>query len=107
MHRLFAFAVVVALGACSHGKATGPAWPAPDKPDPDDRDGESIAPHEASTVATALEKSDESAAKKDDEPDEAVPAAATEDKPATPAPSTQPSTDDVIMSDEIIIEIDD
>jgi hypothetical protein len=99
-------ALVALAGACSHGQTTGPAWPAPDKPDPDERDGESLAPHESSTVAAAIEKSDETDAKKDAEPD-ATPAAATDEKPATVSPPTQPTVDDVIMSDEIIIEIDD
>ncbi|HTL38713.1 MAG TPA: hypothetical protein VL326_36530 [Kofleriaceae bacterium] len=95
------------LAACSHSKAAGPAWPAPDKTEPEEDGGESIAPHESSTVAAAIEKSDEPEAKKDDEPDAAAPEAKKDDStPAVSAPS-QPSSDETIFSDEIIIEIDD
>jgi hypothetical protein len=104
---LLSLLAAASLTACSHAKATGPAWPAPDKTEPEEDGGESIAPHEASAVAAAIEKSDEPETKKDDEPDAAVPAAVKDDTtPATSTPS-QPSSDDTIFSDEIIIEIDD
>jgi hypothetical protein len=100
--------VVVALAACGHKKATGPAWPEPSKNEGGAEDGgESLAPRETSTVAAAIEKSEEPAAKKDDEKVADAPAAAGEEKAPTVSAPTQPVTDDIIMSDEIIIEIED
>jgi hypothetical protein len=96
---------VVMLAACSHAKASGPAWPEPSKTADDG--GESVEPHETSAVAAAIEKSDEPEEKPAVEPEKDAPAEATDDKPATVSAPTQPSNDDVIMSDEIIIEIDD
>lgn len=99
---------VLAAAGCQRSAATGPAWPAPAITDDDG--GESLEPRQTS-VATALEKAD------DDEPVEPVVEAA---KPAaTPAPAaepetaaavsppTQPTTDEVIIHEEIIIEIED
>lgn len=103
---LVPIAAALALPACSHNKASGPAWPAPSKTEPEDDGGESLAPHQASTVAAAIEKSEEPEVKKDVEP-EAKKDDEPEDKSATPSAPTQPTNDDVIMSDEIIIEIDD
>ncbi|HEY5945582.1 MAG TPA: hypothetical protein VIV40_08820 [Kofleriaceae bacterium] len=102
MHRLI---LVAALAACSHSKASGPKWPEPSTTAEDG--GESIAPRPSTTYAAAIEKS---ADVEDDKPAAAVPAtpaAATgDDKPAA-TPAAAPSTDDVIMTEEIIIEIDD
>ena len=103
--RRLALLAVFALTACSHAKAKGPAWPEPSKTAEDG--GESLAPHETSTVAAALEKSDDATPDAEDKPAASVPAAAPEDKPATMSQPTAPANDDVIMSDEIIIEIDD
>jgi len=96
---------VVMLSACTHAHTTGPAWPEPSKTADDG--GESIAPHETSAVAAAIEKSEEPAEKAAAaEPEAAAKEAPAEDKPAA-APAASPANDDVIMSDEIIIEIDD
>ena len=96
---------VVMLAACSHAKATGPAWPEPSTTADDG--GESLEPHEASPVTAAIEKADEPEEKPAEEPAKDAPADATDDKPAAVTAPTQPANDDVIMSDEIIIEIDD
>jgi hypothetical protein len=101
------FVALLSLGACGRGKASGPAWPAPSTTAEDG--GESLEPRETSTVAAALEKSEEPEDKKAEPA--ATPAAEspsdTGEKPAaTPVPSP-PIVDDVIMSDEIIIEIED
>jgi len=104
---LLSLLAAVSLAACSHAKPTGPAWPAPDKTEPEEDGGESIAPHQSSTVAAAIEKSDEPEAKKDDEPDAATPETKKDDSAPALSPPSQPSNDDVIFSDEIIIEIDD
>lgn len=103
--RRLALLAVFALAACSHAKAKGPAWPEPSKTADDG--GESLAPHEASPIAAAIEKSNDATPDADDKPAAAAPAAAVEDKPATVSQPTTPASDDTIMSDEIIIEIDD
>jgi hypothetical protein len=104
--------LIVALAAlvagCHKPAATGPAWPAPSKTADDG--GESIAPH-STTVAASVEKS----ADVEDKADK--PAADTSAKPTATAsepekaptltPPTQPKDDEVIMSEEIIIEIDE
>ena len=77
------------------------------KTEPEEDGGESIAPRES--VASVIEKSAEPEAKKPAEPEADKPAAtpaATDDK-ATPTDTPQaPSTDEVINTEEIIIEID-
>jgi hypothetical protein len=77
------------------------------KTEPADDGGESIAPREG--VAAVIEKSEK--------PEEKKPEAEAEKPAATPAPTNEtaaptdapppPSTDDVINTEEIIIEIDD
>lgn len=108
--RLVATLIVVALAAgCGKTKASGPAWPAPSTTAEDG--GESLEP-QSTTVATSLEKADDKT-EVDKAPAAAAeptdkPAAATEaEKPATVTPPTQPTSDEVIMSEEIIIEIDE
>lgn len=99
-------AILLGLAACHGAKQTGPAWPAPSTTADDG--GESISPHEQ-TVAAAVEKSAD--ADKDDEDDkpadEAKPDAASDDKPATPSAQPTAPADDVIITDDIIIEIED
>jgi hypothetical protein len=94
-------------GGCHGAKQTGPTWPAPSKTADDG--GESIAPRTVG-VASSLERAEDVKHEDvDDEekvPDAPKPAASTSgDKPAEP--SSQPVIDDVIMTDEVIIEIDD
>jgi len=101
--------VVLALAlatGCHRAKPTVPAWPAPSTTADDG--GESIDPH-PTAVATSIEKSGD-----DDEvvgPTTEIvakPTATVEvDKPATVSPPVQSTPDEVIMSEEIIIEIDD
>ena len=98
------FGLAIAIAGCHPQKATGTAWPAASTTADDG--GESIEPRAA--VTASVEKADEV----DDVT--AVPeivakpgaAAAEPDKVPTVTAPTQP-TDDVIMSEEIIIEIDD
>jgi hypothetical protein len=97
--------VVVALAACGHSKASGPAWPEPSKTAEDG--GESIAPHPSATYAAVVEKA-ETVEEAKPTPTAAAPAATSEDKPATtPATTTAPASEEVITTEEIIIEIDD
>lgn len=102
---------VVSLAACSAAKPSGPAWPKMAETDVKDDGGESIAPRESNAVAAVVEKSEEPEAKKKAESEAEKPAAAkTDDKAAattTPAAPATPSADDVINTEEIIIEIDD
>ena len=99
----------VLLVACGSPKTKGPAWPEPSKTADDG--GESLAPRETS-VAAAVEKS-ESDDDADDKPAEpaAKPAATAEpaEKPATTPTISQPQpiVDDVIITEDIIIDIDE
>lgn len=107
MHRLRSFLVLAALlGACGHAKAPGPKWPEPAATDDDG--GESIEPRPSTSDAVAVEKSKEP----DDEARPGTTGApraleASEERPvATPAAAPQPD-DDVFMSEDITIEIDE
>jgi hypothetical protein len=106
---VLAVALALPLGAgCHKASSSGPAWPAPSKTAEDG--GESIEPR-STAVAASVEKSEDVTAEKDDKPaTEAAekPATASEpDKAPTLSPATQPKDDEVIMSEEIIIEIDE
>ena len=104
--RVAVLAVAIAATGCHQAKPVALAWPTPSTTADDG--GESIEP--ATTVASAVEKTDDAAV-------EAAPAAeivakpgaaaAEPEKPATVSPPTQPASDEVIMSEEIIIEIED
>jgi hypothetical protein len=113
MRRLLVATMAASLAlsacACPQKAASGPAWPAPSTTADDG--GESLEPRHTS-VATALEKSAEP------EPElEAAPAAADATKSADPAAAegdklptmTAPTTpsDEVIFSEEMIIEIEE
>ena len=104
MRRLLLVAVLV---ACGSGKSTGPAWPAPSTTAEDG--GESLDPRESAKVAAAIEKAEDAQPDAEPETPDATPAAATgePDKPAATPEVSQPSNDDIIFSEEIIIEIDD
>lgn len=99
---------VAGIGACGHARDTGPAWPAPSTTEEDG--GQSIDP--PSPVAAAIEKADEPEDEKpassdadagEEKADEATPEKDDSDE-ATPASD---STDEPVMTEEIIIEIDD
>ena len=100
--------VALALAACHKARSSGPAWPAPSKTADDG--GESLEPR-STTVAASVEKSEDVADEKAEKPEADTaekPAAASEpDKAPTLSPLTQPKDDEVIMSEEIIIEIDE
>lgn len=107
MHRWLSLVALVALVACGHGKARGPAWPEPSTTAEDG--GESIEPRPSGTYAAAIEKSSDA---EDDKPaaeaSEDTPAAvASEDMPAATPAAMQPPTEDVLMTEEIIIEIEE
>jgi hypothetical protein len=98
--------LALALMSCGNAKASGPKWPEPSKTAEDG--GESIEPRPSATYAVVAEKAAE--------PEEAKPAAATAEAKAAPAasdgkPATTPTTtapaEEVITTEEIIIEIDD
>ncbi len=100
-------AVVFALATtgCQHAKTVPLGWPAASTTADDG--GESIEPHPTS-VATAVETSDDDEAVAAVVVPDAKPAVVPEaDKPATVTPPTQPPDGEVIMSEEIIIDIDD
>jgi hypothetical protein len=93
---------------CGSAKAAGPKWPAPSTTAEDG--GESLEPKPTATYAAALEKSAEAEKKPEAKDIEDKPAATTtDDKPAT-TPSTEDkpaTTDDVMMTEEIVIEIEE
>jgi hypothetical protein len=96
--------LVLAVSACTHSAATGPAWPKLHATDNDG--GESLAPRDpAKEVVVATDDSDS-----DDKPAPAeAPAAqpeaaqATEGGTSTTAPAAQ--SEDVMQTDEIVIDV--
>ncbi len=107
---LLAVAVLTIAIGCQKAKPVGPAWPAPSTTADDG--GQSIDPP-PTAVATLIEKSKDD----DDDDDKAKPdaeiipkpgaASAEPEKSAVDAPASQATSDEVIMSEEIIIEIED
>jgi hypothetical protein len=99
---------VVAIAACGSKPPPGPAWPAASTTADDG--GESIDPH-PTAVATSIEssKDDDEDEKPADQPEIVAKPGAAVSEPSTPATVSPPTpvTDDVIMSEEIIIEIED
>jgi hypothetical protein len=100
-------AILVASAGCHGSKASNPAWPAPSTTADDG--GESLAPRQTS-VAAAVEKSADD--KNDDDEDkpaatDAKPAAASDIKEITPTPQTGTPDDEPIITDELIIEIEE
>ena len=81
MRRLLLAFVLI---SCGNAKASGPKWPEPSKTAEDG--GESLAPRPSATYAVVAEKAAE----------------VEEDKPAATTPA-----EEVITTEEIIIEIDD
>jgi len=95
--------VLVFLTGCAGSAGNGPAWPKAHDAEADG--GESLAPHTAKAVATIGVGVDLDEAK----PAVAAPAATsagTAEGSAAPAVTT-PATDEVINTEEIIIEIDE
>jgi hypothetical protein len=99
------FVLAVALAGCASHAASGPAWPKPHATGEDG--GESLAPHEAHGDAAAeVEHSDDDAKPSTAAP--ATPAAQTAEPAAAPAATpAQPSGDDTIIIDDIIINVDE
>lgn len=99
---------LVASAGCGRGQTHGPAWPEPSKTAEDG--GESIDPHATATYASAIERSAEP-----DPVEDKPSAAATEpaadgdgdDDKDDPDASSSSSDEDAVMTDEIIIEIED
>ena len=93
--------LVFALAACSSSASAKPAWP---RATPRELDGgESLAPRAAARAIAAVVEDDKPAAA-------SAPAAAAPvsvDKPATPAAAAPPASDEPIITEEIIIEIED
>jgi hypothetical protein len=99
---------VVAIAGCApHAAPSGLAWPKPSTTASDG--GESIAPRESRPVAAAIEKSDEdvkpAATPVAEKPAIAAPAKEGGGAPAIAAPAG--AVEEVITTDDIVIEIDD
>jgi len=107
---LAAIAVIGALVAsagCGRGQMRGPAWPEPSTTAEDG--GESIEPHPSVTYASAIERSAEPEPVEDKSSaaaSEPAADAADDDDKDDPA-SSAPGDEDAVMTDEIIIEIED
>ena len=100
------FLVAIVLAGCASHAASGPAWPKPHETEKDG--GESLSPHVASAVA-AVEKggNDDESVKPVVAP--AATPAATPKEPGVIAPAAPVAvpSDDPIMTEDIVIEIDD
>ena len=101
--------VVAGIAACGHATQTGPAWPAPSTTTEDG--GESLEPRPSSTVAAAIEESDEPEEKAADTADvddkDADTAAPAKDDDSSSTSTSESTSDEPMMTDEIIIEIED
>jgi hypothetical protein len=102
------FAVLVlVLAACSSSAAAGPRWPAPRAREVDG--GESLAPRPAARAILALVEEEKPSDKPADKvaarpaPDKAASVGA--DKAAPPPPPAPP--DEPIMTEDLVIEIED
>jgi hypothetical protein len=106
--RRVVIAIALLASACGSRKASGPAWPEPSTTAEDG--GESIEPRPTATYAAALEKSDAKAEEKttaaasDEKP--AASESKTDEKPATSSESS-PTLEEILMTEEIIIEIEE
>jgi hypothetical protein len=97
--------LVLAVAACTHSAATGPAWPKQHAKDDDG--GESLAPRDpAKSVAVAAETSDDDAKPAaTDAPAEKPAAAPAADGGAAAAAPATAQPEDVIQTEEIVIEV--
>ena len=92
--------LVFALAACSSSASAKPAWP---KTRPRDVDGgESLAPRAAARAVAAVADEDKPAVA----PTATAGAPAPVDKPAAATPAA-PATDEPIITEEIVIEVED
>jgi hypothetical protein len=97
------------LAACGGSRERGPAWPAPSPSETDG--GESLAPRQAGAVA-AIEKAEDArpaapAAARAVEAAAEAPRAAAPAASAEAAESTPAQEPDLLMTEELIIEIED
>jgi len=101
--------LVIVLAGCSTPAASGPAWPKA-RVRPSDG-GESLAPRPAARAIAAIveddKPADKAAADKPAVPSPGSTAGSAAEKPATITPAAAPAADDPIMTDDIVIEIDD
>ena len=100
--------LVIVLAGCAARAASGPAWPRPAVREVDG--GESLAPRPAARAIAAIVEddrpADKAASDKPAAPPSGSPAAGAPDKPAAAAPATAPP-DDPIVTEDIVIEIED
>jgi len=97
--------LVIALAACSSPAAAGPSWPKATAREVDG--GESLAPRAAARAIAALVEDDKPADKAADKsPAASTGTGGTADKPPAATPSAL-TPDDPIMTEEIVIEIED
>jgi hypothetical protein len=113
MNRLMVVVALLAFAtACGGRKPQGPAWPAASTTAEDG--GESLEPRPSASYAAALEKSQDKVEDKkpaadasEDKPAAAATTTADEKKPSAPPETATSETDDILMTDEIVIEIEE
>ena len=96
---------VVALAGCTHAGSSGPQWPKATASEHDG--GESIAPREGakSVAAAAKDDGDDDAAPASEAAPAAAAAPAATTEGGAPAAAAPAAGDDVIQTEEIVIEI--
>jgi len=101
--------LVIVLAGCSTPAAPGPAWPKPAVQTSDG--GESLAPRPAARAIAAIVEDDKPADKvatdKPAAPPAGSPGGSAVDKPAAITPAAAAPADDLIMTEDIVIEIED
>ena len=97
------FALVLLLAACG-GSSREPAWPKQHVSENDG--GESLAPHGSRSAAVAITSTGDDEAKPATAAIEAKPAATADATPAAAVPAA-PATEEVLQTEEIVIEVDE
>ena len=95
--------LVIAVTACSSPAAAGLSWPRPAAREIDG--GESLAPRAAARAVAAVVEDDRPADRAADKPAAASGAPAADKVPAVTLPV--PAADEPLMTDDIVIEIED
>ena len=100
--------LMIALAACSSPAVAGPTWPKAAAREVDG--GESLAPRAAARAIAAIVEDDKPVDKVAADKPAAVaagrPASSTADKPAVTTPGTT-TPDELILTEDIVIEIED
>lgn len=108
MRVLFVIALAAAVSACSARGSTGPVWPRSAAGEADG--GESLAPRAAARAIAAIVEDDRAADRAVAERPAAAPAGGTAPAAAPSAAAATPAAaapEDPLMTEEIVIEVED